>query len=382
MKVVKNNKKFELSEVDKKYFDEIKEIEKIYSEFSKLTPLGFPKPKNLDLEREKFFKYFEKGEVYNPQMKYGKTKHNISAIEQIREKVMNINISNDIYGIKKLYKKKLVSRFLQVGYHDNWGDKLSSDFALKYWKKPDQLLVLKAKRFCKKYKREIVSFDRVDSKFCGDELKKELKILTGDNVKIEYVNLASKVNIEPNQQLIEISKGEEFTTLDIKRLKAHEIGVHYMRYYNARKFGIKLFETGTEGYLETEEGLAAYNEFDKGVLSNAQMFVYAGRVLATHYCVKKSFYEIFNILKSYGFTDKVAFAICFRVKRNLCDTSLPGGFTKDFVYFKGFLKVQKFAKTNDINKLFIGKISIDNLKVLEKFINLHYDEIDSPFKKN
>jgi len=380
--VDKNKKqKIELSEDEINYFNEVKEIEKIYVEFSNLTPLGFPKPKNLNSERKKFFRCFERGEVYNPQMRYSKTKHNVQAIENLRDKVMSINTSKDMYGIKKLYKKKLISRFLQVGYHHNWGNKLSSDFALKYWKKPDRLLILKAKKFCRNYKREIVKFERVNAKFCGNELKKELKILTGDNVKINYVKLASKVNIEPSQQMIEISKGEEFTTLDIKRLKAHEIGVHYMRYYNARKFGIKLFETGTEGYLETEEGLAAYNELNEGVLSNAQMFVYAGRVLAAHYCLKKSFYEIFKILKSYGFIDKVAFAICFRAKRNLCDTSEKGGFTKDYVYFKGFYKVCKFAKNNDINKLFVGKISIDNLKVLNKFVSIHYDEINSPFKK-
>jgi hypothetical protein len=365
----------------KKYFDEVKKIEKIYIKLSELTPLGFPKPVNLEKEKYKFFDYIDNGEVYNPQMIYEKTSHDVKRYNKLREKIDSIDLSNDLYGIKKLYKDKLISRELQVGYHKNWGTKLSSDFAVKYWKKPDLVLVLKAKMFCRNYKREIVKFRRVDYKTCGEELKKEVKRLTGDDITINYVKLASKVNIEPFHQTIQINKNEIFTTLDIERLKAHEIGVHYMRYYNARKFGIKLFEIGTEGYLETEEGLAAYNEYDKGVLSKAQMFVYAGRVLATNYCTSKSFYEIYNILKSYNFSNKNAFSITFRAKRNLCDTSQKGGFTKDFVYFKGFEKIKKFAKNNDVNKLFIGKVSIDNLKSLNKFIEVNYNKIDSPFKK-
>jgi hypothetical protein len=367
--------------INKKYLDEVKKIEDIYLRFCNMTPLGFPKPVNLEEEKTKFFDHFDNREVYNPQIIYDRTKHNLKDFDKLKEEIENIDVSEDLYGIKKLYKEKMISRFLQVGYHENWGNKLSSYFAVKYWGKPDIALVFKAKMFCKKYKREIVKFTRVDCKVCGEELKKEVKRLTGDDITIQYVNLASKVNIEPNKQIIEINKNEEFTTLDIDRLKAHEIGVHYMRYYNARKFGVKLFEVGTEGYLETEEGLAAYNEYDKGVLSNAQLFVYAGRVLATHYCTKKNFYEVFKKLKSFGFSDKVAFSITFRAKRNLCDTSLKGGFTKDYVYFKGFEKIKKFAKTNDVNKLFIGKISVKNLKVLEKFIEKNEKNIDSPFKK-
>lgn len=373
--------KIKLTTEEKKYFKSIKNIEKTFIEFSNMTPLGFPKPKNLKEEKKKFFRAIADDKIYNPQIKYHKSKHDVSNIIKIREKIEKIDVSNDMYGFKELYKKKLLSRFLQVGYHEFWGSKLSSNFAIKYWSKPDYLLVLKAKKFAKKYIRETVKFERLTPIKTGNILKKEVLDLTGNQINIKYVSMASKANIEPANNLIQINKEESFTSLDAERLKVHEIGVHYMRYFNASKFGIKLLETGTEGYLETEEGLAAYNEFDKGVLSNALMFVYAGRVLACHYCFKKSFYEVFMILKKYGFTDKVAFAITFRVKRNLCDTSLKGGFTKDYVYFKGFYKVQKFAKRNDINRLFIGKISIKDLKCLKKFIDRFYGEIKSPFLK-
>jgi len=283
--------------------------------------------------------------------------------------------------LKKLYKKKLESRFLQVDYHKFWGTEKSSEFALKYWSKPNIFLVHKAKKFCKEYSRKVIKFKRVIPKKVGEILEEEVEKLTRNSIKVKFVSMASKVNIEASKGFIEINKDESFTSLDVERLKAHEIGVHYMRFFNGAKFGLKLLETGTCGYLETEEGLAAYNEFDKGVLSKAQIFVYAGRVLATHYCLKKSFYEVFYILKGYGFTNDVAFAITFRAKRNLSDTSLKGGFTKDYVYFKGFYNVKKFAEKNDVNRLFIGKVSINDLRVLKKFIDRFYNDIKSPFEK-
>ena len=379
---------------NKEYFEEIKSIENIYTRFSKKSPLLFPKPINLQEEKKMFFSMLKKNEVYNPQLIYEKPKFSLDDVEVFREEINNISLDDDVYNLKRLYKEKLLGRFLQVGYHEFWGTEKSCEYALKYWKKPSLILLLKAKKICNKYINELEKNNNINNnsekikksknvslEFCAEELRKEVKRLTGDEIKIKFENINAKVNIEPSEKLIQINKNVQFTSLDVERLKVHEVGVHYMRYYNGLKCAIKLFETGTENYLETEEGLAAYNEYDKGVLSEHQMFVYAGRVIATYYCISKSFYEIFKILKKYKFDDNDCFAITFRAKRNLCDTSLKGGFSKDYVYLKGFEKVKKFAKSNDINKLFIGKVSIENLKLIDEFINENYDNIQSPFKK-
>lgn len=363
---------------EKKYFKELKKIEKIFDEFSKIIFLNFPKPKNLQKEKKIFFSKIANGETYNPQIKYDKKSIDLIRLRKLRERVDNISIKNDLYGFKQLYKERMEAKFIQIEYHLSWGTSKSSKKAIKYWKKPSYALVLKAKKFCKNYKRETVKFTTLTPRIAGNTLKKEVLELTGNKIKLKYGDLASKVNIESSEGVIELNKNERFTSLDVERLKAHEIGVHYLRYFNATKFKIKLLETGTCDYLETEEGLAAYNEYKQGVLSNAQMFVYAGRVLATHYSLKKSFYEIYQILKKYGFADKIAFAITFRAKRNLSDTSQKGGFPKDYVYFKGFFKVKNFAKKNDVCDLFIGKIKIDDIKVLKKFINKNKANIFCP----
>jgi hypothetical protein len=236
-------------------------------------------------------------------------------------------------------------------------------------------LFRKAIKFCKNFEREKVKFRRITPQKVGNELKKEVYELTGKKIKIVYAQINAKVNIEAYNGLIEINPNESFTSLDLKRLKVHEIGTHFMRYYNGHKFGRRILETGTKNYLETEEGLAAYMEELKGVSSKAQMFIYAGRVIACYYAPKKSFYEIFKILKDLNFRDSAAFAITFRVKRNLCDTSQKGGFTKDYVYFSGYNKVKDFHKKNDIKDLFIGKVKIDDLKVLKRFVKENRDKI-------
>ena len=87
------------------------------------------------------------------------------------------------------------------------------------------------------------------------------------------------------------------------------------------------------------------------------------------------------ILKKYGFKDKDAFTITFRAKRNLCDTSQPGGFTKDYVYFSGYYKIKDYVK-GDIEKLkdlFIGKIKLKDLKILSKFLEKNKNKIRTIF---
>ena len=366
-------------EIEKNYLTQVKEIEKIYVDMLKNFDVTFPKPLNLKSEKKIFFQKLADDEVYNPLIKYEKKEIDLEKINLYKKRIKKISTSNDLYGLKKLYKKRLKTKLIQIRYQKNWGNQSCVKDVMKYWGEPDYFLLRKAKKICLEYKREKVKFTRLTNVKFANELKKEVYRLTRTKIKVRYDNIHSKMNIEPYMKIIEINKNERFTSLDLERLKIHEIGVHYLRYYNGHKMNVKILETGTANYLETEEGLAAYAENEKGVLSKAQMFVYAGRVIATHYALKKSFYEVFQILKKYGFTNKVAFAITYRSKRCLNDTSLKGSFTKDYVYLKGFYSVSQYAKKYEIKDLFIGKIGIDDVKLVQKFINKNKHRIISIF---
>jgi len=364
-------------DIENKYFEEIKKIENKYYNLLSYFNTNFPKILNLETEKKTFFKALADDKIYNPKFKYEKKYFNKEKFEELKD--FEINIDNDIYNFKKLYRERIKTKILELESRRIWGLEKSTKYVKLFRGEPSLFLLFKAKKFAKKFIREKIKFKTLTPQIAAKRLCEEVALLTGDKINVEYSNISSKVNITPNTNLIKINPKERFTSLDIKRLKVHEIGVHYLRYYNGRKAGIKILENGTSNYIETEEGLAVYVEKEKGVSSSAQMFIYAGRVIATYYALRKSFYEVFKILKKYKFRDDAAFTLTLRAKRNLCDTSKKGGFTKDYVYFSGYLKIKKFAKKNDIKDLFIGKIKIDDIKLLRKFIDKNKDKIKTIF---
>ena len=355
------------------YFREIKEIENFF--YGAITHLDntYPKPINGEEEKKKFFEAIEQGSIYNPQLQFKKKRVDKNIIQTLR--LADISLKNDYYGIKKLYKEKIEQKIHELSYFRLWGKEESTTHVIKAKGKPTKTLVNQAKEFCRNYERQTIKFTRLSPKEVGDELKKEVKKLTGNTIKVRYQPLFNKMNINAAQNLITINKNEEFKSIEVERLKVHEIGTHYLRYYNGDLSDIKILRTGTANYIEIEEGLAAYMEELKGVATDAQMYIYAGRVIATHYSLTHSFYEIFSILKQYNFKDSDAYAITLRAKRNLKDTSLPGGFTKDYVYFSGYQKVKEYAKNNSLKKLFIGKIKLEDLELLEDFIEEKEDKL-------
>ncbi|USN44349.1 MAG: DUF1704 domain-containing protein [Candidatus Woesearchaeota archaeon] len=362
----------------KAYLEEVMEIEK---KLSKIIPDShddnYPKPLNSKEEKEKFFAALEKKEVYNPQFTYEKLLYKDADIEKLRS--FKIDIKNDHFGFKKLLKEKSLERYYIAKAFQHWGETSSTQYIIQAKGIPSPEIVKKAQQFCKTYKREKVRFRRITPQKVGEELQKEVKRKTGEDIKIIFKPLANKLNINSKEGEIKINPLEAFTTLDLERLRVHEIGVHYMRYWNCKNFGIKLLQTGTANYLETEEGLAVYAEDLNHVLSKAQLFIYAGRVLATHFAQTQSFYELFHTLRKYKFKENDAFTLSLRAKRNLCDTSQHGGYTKDYVYFKGYFKIKEFAEENDINDLFIGKIKIEDLPILKFFLEKNKNKLKERF---
>ena len=92
-----------------------------------------------------------------------------------------------------------------------------------------------------------------------------------------------------------------------------------------------------------------------------QMKLYAGRAIAAALAIEKSFYDIYEELTKY-FPSDLAYRITERTKRGMVDTSKPGGITKGHHYISGLCKVKEYAKNSDMNLLYVGKISIDDIE--------------------
>jgi hypothetical protein len=68
-----------------------------------------------------------------------------------------------------------------------------------------------------------------------------------------------------------------------------------------------------------------------------------------------------------AYTPDKAITKAIELKRGLGDTSIPGGFTKGIVYFRGLLAIDDFAERGgDIKRLYIGKIALEDLELAEK----------------
>ena len=188
----------------------------------------------------------------------------------------------------------------------------------------------------------------------------------GFNWRLLNKDLITSARVNPLKQTLELRKKERFSEKYVRRLIVHEIGTHAVRAENGRLQPLLVFLHGLPGYLETEEGLAAYSEYLTGVLDNSTLRNYAGRVAAIHHALSHDFLSTYKHMKKF-FRDKIAWKLTLRAKRGLKDTSLPGAYTKDVIYLRGFLAVKKYIqKGGDITKLYVGKIGLKDVPLLTK----------------
>ena len=89
-------------------------------------------------------------------------------------------------------------------------------------------------------------------------------------------------------------------------------------------------------------------------------------IIATDTALKSSFVETFEKILSYGIPIDQALRIALKVKRGMGDTSKPGAFTKDIIYYKGFKEIVDFVENGGkIKDLYIGKLNLRDLDTVK-----------------
>ncbi|MDP3917187.1 MAG: DUF1704 domain-containing protein [Nanoarchaeota archaeon] len=309
-------------------------------------------PTNANEQKEKLFK----DNTNNPKFTYLPQKD----LTNIENKLLSLKANNSVYG--QLLKKKIKEMHNLITMIKNVGKKEFTKYSLRIYGKPSSELIKEARRILK------IDEEEVWNKY--SKLSMNKKFMDQFNINNYKWNVREKemvagAAISTKYNTLMINKGKDFSENDVKRLIVHEIGTHVTRFENAKKQKYKMFRFGFPGYLETEEGLAAYNEYRCGLLSPKILRNYAGRVLANHMSLSSSFCSVYNDLLDY-FPKNDAWTLTLRSKRGMIDTSKPGGFTKDHLYLKGFLKVKQFAESGgDMKKLYVGKIGIEHVPLLD-----------------
>lgn len=168
----------------------------------------------------------------------------------------------------------------------------------------------------------------------------------------------------------------DFRKLGLLGMLYHEIGTHALRSvnYEQQPWYKKKKKYGFSEYLVTEEGLASLHGLMPQTFPSA--YTQALRYLAVGVAQQKSFTELWQYLAKYIENTERRWTICVREKRGIRDTSQPGGFTKDLVYFEGVVKMWRWLNQNDyrLNELYFGKLAVEDLaKAVE--LNPHYKPV-------
>ena len=276
-------------------------------------------PNNLQEEKEKFF---ANNCRYNPQFEYQK---------HIPRKEL------EKYGKTKLKYLFLAKRIIRK-HKKQKNEELIQDFV------GQDFLQTKIENYLKEY-----------------GLEKTYKIDFSD----EYI---SRIAVNFKDKLIKIRKPISINKSEVSSILNHEIGTHVLRQENYEKqsWYKKKKKYKFKNHTKTEEGLAIIHE----MLNNENPLAYKSAInyLAVNIASHRSFTRVFRFFNQHWQDQERAWTWTLKKKRGVRDTSKRIAFSKDLVYFEGFVKVIKYLKKHnfDPSNLYYGKIDISDLEKAKK----------------
>ena len=300
------------------------------------------------------------GKVYHPNFQYMDS----SAIDFQHMIGLLDTLEFDDSVIGTLYRKMRQEKLYEIHMYRAIGRPNEfSEASCQLYGKPDQLLKDECLRILnlKKEPEEAV-FDAVALKTKFEEILLQYhfnfwKVILCDNI-------GSKVLV--GDRKIWVNTNYRFSKNDILRLCAHEISTHVLRDENGKLREDSIFSDGTSHCMETEEGLAIYNEELAGALSVQTLKLYAARFLCALYMNDMSLYELTLMIQEYIGLQQAIY-VASRMKVGLNDTSVGGGFNKDFVYLQGYDNVKNAVEADPAiyQQLYYGRIALSDLELLK-----------------
>ncbi|MEI7579908.1 MAG: tyrosine/phenylalanine carboxypeptidase domain-containing protein [bacterium] len=168
--------------------------------------------------------------------------------------------------------------------------------------------------------------------------------------------------IQAAENVILISREVNWDFCDLDCVMAHEIDGHIFRAINMKNQNDPLFSKPLPFYIKTEEGLASFLGDYLSTTSLVSRKHHALKYLAGKLAQTSSFREVFEFFCDHGFTKELAFRRTFRLKRGISDTSLPGVYGHEAMYYEGMLEVKNYLENGgDLKALYAGKAGIDDL---------------------
>lgn len=335
----------------------------IFQVMKKTKILSRLTPNNLKEELSKF----EKDRTYNPQFAYNNDFEENIALHDI---LKNIKVDDSPLG--QIFSAKIneLDNLLRTIEHigsNNFNEYSGRIFSQPTKEEYEHALLLKENR--KKYKKgKQIYKDKKTAKIFTEFLKEAS--LSNWKVQIKE-NMIGQCSVNKNNTIF-IKKGSKFHETRIKKLIAHEIETHIFTAENGKRQPYKIFQYGTANYLETQEGLAIYNQ-EKALGYEEDHYYAATNLITCYICMNHSFAESFDILTNqFNIAPKKATQYILKTKRGLGDTSQVGGYAKQSIYTKGALKIEQFVKNGgNLSDLYIGKITPEILSLCKQIPSLN-----------
>lgn len=323
------------------------------------------KPVNLSEETEKFSSNPE----YNPEFVYPDFLFDSFHLKEDMKKIekeLDDSVLGHLYRGKLTEVKKKIDLLEAIGT-DRFEEKSKDLYGIP----TDHLLEAAQERLNEKPKHfpepkkiystedAIIEFEKIFKRYGLESWRVK--------VKKEMIAdcLAGKKNV------LFVREGATFDDVRFRMLIAHEIETHVITAENGKRQTYSMFNRGFGDYLETQEGLAIWNQefivphdVDKNYRSAALVFV-------IDFARKHSFAETVDYCIKLAMNRDRAFRTTLKVKRGLEDTSKIGSFTKDMVYFSGYLQIKSFVTAGgDLKELYYGKYHLRDLEYVKKVPHL------------
>ncbi|MFH1789835.1 MAG: tyrosine/phenylalanine carboxypeptidase domain-containing protein [bacterium] len=329
---------------------------------SKINVSGAFRPLNLDREMNEFLR----SRINSPRFFYRQTSVNLSQIK--RELKALPKIIN--HPLAHLFLNKIKELILKIDLIESIDKEELHLFSSKLYGKADRKLYDKAVRYM--HDNPIVEDESeiLNCRAIVKELEKYLELFKMTKWKVRISKDRATDVAVSKSGIIFVRDGCSFSINRLKAVIFHEICTHIFRLENGKlqKYGI--FEKGTSGYLATEEGLAIFNQKKINVALGEKDIWPAVRLIGIYLADEMTFAELFNHLKTdYNLTDHTAWVTCVKAKRGLVNTDKKISFTRDNVYFSGYLQVREYLKNdfgNRLRRMYMGKVGLNDLCLLER----------------
>lgn len=331
---------------------------KIFNIESKFNTVGALRPTNLDQEKNNFFNNPTK----SPHFFYKKTKVNVA---QFKKELDALPREID-HPLAKIYLKKIDEVKKKLNLLEAVDSSELQSLSEQLYGKADKILYDQAVRYIHDNPIESDDSEILNTKKIVKRLEEFLKKnkLSGWKIKMAEDRTAD-IAVNKNGTIF-LRDGVKFSENRLKAVIVHEIGTHVFRLENGKLQNYKIFEKGTAGYLTTEEGLAIYNQKALNLPLGEKDIWPALRAIGAYLADEMSFVDMFHYMKeNYNLNDESAWKTCLKAKRGLVDTSKKAAFTRDVIYFRGYLQVKDYLEKNPehgLKNLYIGKVGINDLQ--------------------